>query len=126
MKDIEIAQKAEKKDIREVAKNIGVCAEDLILYGYDKAKLKCSYGNKKANLILVTAINPTPFGEGKTTVSIGLGDALHDMKKNSIIVLREPSMGPYSVLKVVQLVVVIVKLFLWKILIFILRVIFML
>ena len=94
MKDIEIAQKAEKKDIREVAKNIGVCAEDLILYGYDKAKLKCSYGNKKANLILVTAINPTPFGEGKTTVSIGLGDALHDMKKNSIIVLREPSMGP--------------------------------
>ena len=94
MKDIDIAQRALKKDIREIAGKIGLSSDDLILYGYDKAKIKLSKGNSNAKLILVTAINPTPFGEGKTTVSIGLGDALNKLNKNSVIVLREPSMGP--------------------------------
>ena len=94
MKDIEIAQCAEKKDIRQIAKKLGISEEDLILYGYDKAKITSTGGNKKAKLILVTAINPTPYGEGKTTVSIGLGDALNKLNKNPVIVLREPSMGP--------------------------------
>lgn len=94
MKDIEIAQSAEKKDIREIAEKLNISSDDLILYGYDKAKIKCSCGKKSAKLILVTAINPTPYGEGKTTVSIGLGDALNKLDKKPVIVLREPSMGP--------------------------------
>lgn len=94
MKDIEIAQRAEKKDIRQIAKKLDISEDDLILYGYDKAKITRTSGNKKAKLILVTAINPTPYGEGKTTVSIGLGDALNKLDKNPVIVLREPSMGP--------------------------------
>ncbi len=94
MKDIEIAQKANKLDIRDIAAKINISADDLLLYGYDKAKIKLSEGKKSAKLILVTAINPTPYGEGKTTVSIGLGDALNKLGKNPVIVLREPSMGP--------------------------------
>ena len=94
MKDIEIAQRAKKKDIRQIAKKLDISEDDLILYGYDKAKITRTSGNKKAKLILVTAINPTPYGEGKTTVSIGLGDALNKLDKNPVIVLREPSMGP--------------------------------
>lgn len=94
MSDIEIAQVADKKDIREIAEKLNISADDLILYGYDKAKMKLSKGDKKAKLILVTAMNPTPFGEGKTTVSIGLGDALSRLEQNPVIVLREPSMGP--------------------------------
>ncbi len=94
MRDIEIAQKAIKQDIREIASKLNISSDDLILYGYDKAKISLSTGDKKAKLVLVTAINPTPYGEGKTTVSIGLGDALNKLDKNSVIVLREPSMGP--------------------------------
>ena len=77
MKDIEIAQKAEKLDIRDIALKLGINDNDLILYGCDKAKIKLSSGKKSGKLVLVTAINPTPYGEGKTTVSIGLGDALN-------------------------------------------------
>lgn len=94
MKDIEIAQSAVKKDIREIAEQLNISSNDLSLYGYDKAKIMVDNGSKKAKLILVTAINPTPYGEGKTTVSIGLGDALNKLNKNPVIVLREPSMGP--------------------------------
>lgn len=94
VKDVEIAQKAEKKDIREIASKLSIPDENLVLYGYDKAKIKGFEGEKEAKLILVTAINPTPYGEGKTTVSIGLGDALNKLDKNPVIVLREPSMGP--------------------------------
>ena len=94
MKDIEIAQSALKKDIREIADQLNISSNDLSLYGYDKAKIMVDKGSKKAKLILVTAINPTPYGEGKTTVSIGLGDALNKLNKNPVIVLREPSMGP--------------------------------
>ena len=94
MTDIEIAQGNVKENIVDVAKRVGLKEKDLLLYGTDKAKIKYSSNKSKAKLVLVTAINPTPYGEGKTTVSIGLGDALNKLKKNPVIVLREPSMGP--------------------------------
>lgn len=94
MTDIEIAQNSSYLDIRDVAKKLGLSEDDLILYGNNKAKIKNFVGKKRGKLVLVTAINPTPFGEGKTTVSIGLGDALNKLNLNSMVVLREPSMGP--------------------------------
>ncbi len=94
MNDIEIAKKCIKKDIREVAKTLGIKDSELLLYGNDKAKVVKKIGNSKAKLILVTAISPTPLGEGKTTVSIGLADALKRINKKVVAVLREPSMGP--------------------------------
>ncbi len=94
--DIEISRKSKKKNIVDVAKKIGLTSKDLVLYGDYKAKIKKPYGKAKENskLILVTAISPTPFGEGKTTVSIGLADALQRMGNKTIVALREPSMGP--------------------------------
>ena len=94
MEDIEIARSVEKKDIRKIGKEIGLKEEDLLLYGTDKAKINKKIENRRGKLILVTAISPTPLGEGKTTVSIGLADALRKIKKKTIAVLREPSMGP--------------------------------
>ena len=94
MSDIEIAQKNKPKNIKLIGKKLGLSASDLILYGNNKAKIIKEIGKPKAKLILVTAMNPTPYGEGKTTVSIGLGDALSQLNKNPVIVLREPSMGP--------------------------------
>ena len=94
MTDIEIAHSACKKDIRETLSSLNLGEEDYLLYGNDKAKILKKPTSKKGKLILVTAISPTPFGEGKTTVSIGLGDAFRQLNKNSILVLREPSMGP--------------------------------
>lgn len=94
MEDIEIARSINKKDIREIGKEIGLTEEDLILYGSDKAKINKCLDSKKGKLILVTAISPTPLGEGKTTVSIGLADALRIINKKTITVLRQPSMGP--------------------------------
>ena len=94
MDDIEISKSSKKDNIIDVAKSIGIKKDDLILYGDYKAKLKVNLDNPKGKLILVTAISPTPFGEGKTTVSIGLSDALHRMNKKVIGTLREPSMGP--------------------------------
>ena len=81
MTDLEIANKSEKRDIREIAKSLGLKANDLICYSTDKAKITVNRAGQEGKLILVTAINPTPFGEGKTTVSIGLGDALHNLNK---------------------------------------------
>ena len=97
--DIEIAQAAEMLPISEIAREIGVDADDLELYGKYKAKLPLSLREKlrdkpDGKLILVTAINPTPAGEGKTTVTVGLGEAMQKIGKNAIIALREPSMGP--------------------------------
>ena len=97
--DIQIAQEAKMLPIKEVAASIGVCEDDLELYGKYKAKLSNEYlgkieGNKDGKLILVTAINPTPAGEGKTTVTVGLGQAFGKLGKKSIIALREPSLGP--------------------------------
>ena len=94
MTDIEICRKTKKNRILEVGKAIGLTEKDLLLYGDDKAKINSKYNKPKAKLILVTATNPTPYGEGKTTVSIGLADALKKLNKNAILALREPSMGP--------------------------------
>lgn len=94
MTDIEICRNANKMNIKEIAKKIGLDDENLILYGKDKAKITLEQGKKNGKIILVTATNPTPFGEGKTTVSIGLGDALNKLGKDTSIVLRQPSMGP--------------------------------
>ena len=97
--DIEIAQEAQMLPITEVVKEIGLTPDDLELYGKYKAKISNEYlkkieGNKKGKLILVTAINPTPAGEGKTTTSVGLGQAFGKLGKKAIIALREPSLGP--------------------------------
>ncbi|MBE5868152.1 MAG: formate--tetrahydrofolate ligase [Lachnospiraceae bacterium] len=97
--DIQIAQEATMKPITEVAEALGISGDDLELYGKYKAKISDKYIEKVANrpdgkLILVTAINPTPAGEGKTTVSVGLGQALCKMGKKAVIALREPSLGP--------------------------------
>ena len=97
--DIQIAQEAEMLHIREVAKKLDITEEELDLYGKYKAKLsddliKRIEGNKEGKLVLVTAINPTPAGEGKTTVTVGLGQALGQMGKKASIALREPSLGP--------------------------------
>ncbi len=94
MTDIEIARSATKKPIQEIASSLGLKEDDYILYGNDKAKIVKKPDSSKGKLILVTAISPTPYGEGKTTVSIGLGDAFHQLHKNAVLVLREPSMGP--------------------------------
>ncbi len=99
MSDIEIARKAKLKDIREIAKETGLNEEEVESYGKYKAKITeeaFKRLSEKANgkLILVTAINPTPLGEGKTTMSIGLADGLRKIGKKSILALREPSLGP--------------------------------
>ena len=97
-KDIEIAQEAKIRHIAEVAEILGIPQEDLELYGKYKAKIPLHFIDeekaKKAKLILVTAITPTPAGEGKTTTSIGLAQALNRMGKKATVVLREPSLGP--------------------------------
>lgn len=82
MTDIEIARKAKKKPITTILSSLGLSEDDYILYGKDKAKITLSPKEGKGKLILVTAISPTPYGEGKTTVSIGLGDAFHKLDKN--------------------------------------------
>ena len=102
--DIEIAQSANMKPICEIAKDLGISADELELYGKYKAKLSdelCDRleGEKDGKLILVTAINPTPAGEGKTTTSVGLGQAMKKIGKSAVIALREPSMGPVMGIK---------------------------
>ena len=94
MNDIEISRRSKKKNITVVAKDLGISKKDLILYGDYKAKIKQTSSKRKGKLILVTAISPTPLGEGKTTVSIGLADALHTLDQKVVAALREPSMGP--------------------------------
>ncbi|MEY8491869.1 formate--tetrahydrofolate ligase [Lachnospiraceae bacterium 29-91] len=97
--DIQIAQEAAMLPITEVAKKAGIGEEDLELYGKYKAKLSDDFwekiqDNENGKLVLVTAINPTPAGEGKTTTTIGLGQAMAKLGKNAVIALREPSLGP--------------------------------
>ncbi len=94
LSDIEIAESARMQDIREVAKQLGLSEDDLELYGKYKAKINLPKKDKKAKMILVTAINPTASGEGKTTVSIGLADGMKRLGKNVCLALREPSLGP--------------------------------
>ena len=97
--DIEIAQKATMKRITEVASRLGIADEYLEPYGHYKAKISLDYvdslkGKPDGKLVLVTAISPTPAGEGKTTTTVGLGDALNRIGKKTVICLREPSLGP--------------------------------
>ena len=96
--DIEIAQSVKLKDIREIAAKLGLSEDDIELYGKYKAKVDYNLlkkgSPKKAKLILTTAITPTPAGEGKTTTTIGAADALSRLGKNTIVALREPSLGP--------------------------------
>ena len=97
--DIEIAKQADIKPISDIAEKLGISADELEFYGKYKAKLPLSLLKKYENredgkLILVTAINPTPAGEGKTTVTVGLGEAMNRIGKKAVIALREPSMGP--------------------------------
>ena len=99
LSDIEIAQRAQMKHIRDIAASIGIEDDELEYYGKYKAKLGHEVSekfasNKDGKLVLVTAINPTPAGEGKTTTTIGLGDALTGLGKKCVLALREPSLGP--------------------------------
>ncbi|MDZ4059213.1 MAG: formate--tetrahydrofolate ligase [Bacteroidales bacterium] len=96
MTDLEIAHKVKMKPIGEIAQKLGIDPDDLEMYGKYKAKLPLKYidRSKFGKLILVSAISPTPAGEGKTTVSIGLSQALNRIGKKSVVVLREPSLGP--------------------------------
>ncbi|MDY6962704.1 MAG: formate--tetrahydrofolate ligase, partial [Pseudomonadota bacterium] len=97
--DIEIARMAQKKPIMEVGAALGIPAEQLAPYGHDKAKVSADFihglsDRPDGRLILVTAINPTPAGEGKTTTTVGLGDGLNRIGKKAVICVREPSLGP--------------------------------
>nr|MDD5837892.1 formate--tetrahydrofolate ligase [Eubacteriales bacterium] len=97
--DIEIAQSAKMKDINEIAASLGISAKEIDPYGHYKAKISNSVLERlkdkpDGKLVLVTAVNPTPAGEGKTTVSIGLGEAMAKIGKKAVIALREPSLGP--------------------------------
>ncbi|WP_113911073.1 formate--tetrahydrofolate ligase [Roseovarius dicentrarchi] len=97
--DIEIARAANKKPIQEVGDKLGIPNEHLLPYGHDKAKVSQAYidsvqKNKNGKLILVTAINPTPAGEGKTTTTVGLGDGLNAIGKKAMVCIREASLGP--------------------------------
>lgn len=97
--DISIARSAKKLPIMEVGRRLGIPQEDLVPYGHDKAKLSASFiaglaERPQGKLILVTAINPTPAGEGKTTTTVGLGDGLNRIGRRAVICLREPSLGP--------------------------------
>lgn len=99
LSDIEIAQNAKMKKITEIAASIGISEDELEPYGHYKAKISDSVYNrlkdkKDGKLVLVTAVNPTPAGEGKTTVTIGLGEAMAKIDKKAVIALREPSLGP--------------------------------
>ena len=102
--DLQISQETTLKPIIEVAKTIGIQEDDLELYGKYKAKINFSTINdlkqkSDGQLILVTSINPTPAGEGKSTVTVGLGDALNKIDKKTVIALREPSLGPVMGIK---------------------------
>jgi formate--tetrahydrofolate ligase len=98
MTDLEIAKKVELKHIKSIASKLNLAEEDIEMYGSYKAKLPLAKIDlekaKQSNLVLVTAISPTPAGEGKTTMSIGLSEGLNQLGKQSIVVLREPSLGP--------------------------------
>ncbi|SLN74762.1 Formate--tetrahydrofolate ligase [Roseovarius gaetbuli] len=97
--DIEIAREANKKPIQEIGAKLGIPSDHLLPYGHDKAKVSQDYitsvqGNKNGKLVLVTAINPTPAGEGKTTTTVGLGDGLNRIGKKATVCIREASLGP--------------------------------
>src|SRR6056300_763575 len=97
--DIQIAREANKKPILEIGAKLGIEGKDLLPYGHDKAKVSQEFINslqdrENGKLILVTAITPTPAGEGKTTTTVGLGDGLNKLGKKALVTIREPSLGP--------------------------------
>jgi len=97
--DIEIARAADKKPIQEIGAKLGIAHEHLLPYGHDKAKISAEFiaskrGDRDGRLILVTAINPTPAGEGKTTTTVGLVDGLNRIGKKAVVCIREASLGP--------------------------------
>ncbi len=97
--DIEIARAAQKKPIQEIGASLGIPTEALLPYGHDKAKVGQEFitslkDRPDGKLILVTAINPTPAGEGKTTTTVGLGDGLNRIGKKAAVCIREASLGP--------------------------------
>ena len=97
--DIQIAREASKRPIQEIGQKLGISSDDLLPYGHDKAKVSQKFINSvqdrpDGKLILVTAINPTPAGEGKTTTTVGLGDGLNRIGKNAAVCIREASLGP--------------------------------
>jgi formate--tetrahydrofolate ligase len=97
--DIQIAREASKRPIQEIGQKLGISSDDLLPYGHDKAKVSQKFinsvqGRPDGKLILVTAINPTPAGEGKTTTTVGLGDGLNRIGKNAAVCIREASLGP--------------------------------
>jgi len=97
--DIEIAREAKKRPIQEIGAKLGIAAEHLLPYGHDKAKVSQAFirslaSRKDGKLVLVTAINPTPAGEGKTTTTVGLGDGLNRIGKKAVVCIREASLGP--------------------------------
>ncbi|MGI3210095.1 formate--tetrahydrofolate ligase [Roseovarius tibetensis] len=97
--DIEIARGANKRPIQEIGEKLGISSDHLLPYGHDKAKVSQDFissvqGNKAGKLVLVTAINPTPAGEGKTTTTVGLGDGLNRIGKRATVCIREASLGP--------------------------------
>ena len=94
MTDLEIAHNTKLKHISDIASKLNLASDDIDCYGKDKAKIVKEKGEKCGKVILVTAINPTPYGEGKTTVSIGLADAFNKLNKSILLALREPSLGP--------------------------------
>lgn len=105
--DLEIAQECKMEHIRDIAAKIGVGEEDLEYYGNYKAKVSLDLLHRNEDkedgkLILVTAINPTKAGEGKSTTTVGLGDALNRLGKKTMIALREPSLGPGSFILAVE------------------------
>ncbi len=107
MNDIQIARAAEKRPIFEIGDGLGIPSAELVPFGHDKAKVSQNFINsvqdrKNGKLILVTAINPTPAGEGKTTTTVGLGDGLNRIGKKAMICIREASLGPNFGMKVVR------------------------
>jgi formate--tetrahydrofolate ligase len=97
--DIEIAREANKKPIQEIGAILGIPSADLLPFGHDKAKISAEFiaaqaGKEDGKLVLVTAINPTPAGEGKTTTTVGLGDGLNAIGRKAAVCIREASLGP--------------------------------
>ena len=94
MTDLEIAHNTKLEDIKTIASKLNLSLDDIEMYGKNKAKIVKDKGETSGKVILVTAINPTPYGEGKTTASIGLADAFNKLNKSICLALREPSLGP--------------------------------
>ena len=121
--DIEIAQEASMKKIQEIAADLNILEDELEPYGHYKGKLsldifKRLQNEKDGKVVLVTAINPTPAGEGKSTVTVGLGQAFNKIGKKTVIALREPSLGPTMGLKGGAAGGGFHRLYLWKTLTF--------